>query len=87
MTTKKARIPVTLEPALYEWIVESAKEQGTSISQAIRDAVKWAHEWSATFEILSNGQIMEQLKKSQKIPKKKYVPFEEVKKSVYRNLK
>lgn len=83
MSAKKARIPVTLEPVLYEWIIEEAKRQGISISHAVRDAVKVAYEWAATFEILSDKNMMKQIEKSRKSSKKDYVPFDEVKRNVY----
>lgn len=87
MSVKKARIPVTLEPVLYEWIVEGAKRQGISISHAVRDAVKLAYEWAATFEVLSSPAIMEQIRKSEKSSKKDYVSFDEVKRNVHRHSK
>ncbi|MFH1454258.1 MAG: hypothetical protein ABIH00_09840 [Armatimonadota bacterium] len=87
MAVRKNRIPVTLESVLYEWILSEAKRQGISISQAIRDAVKLAYEWSATFEVLSSEELTLQLQQSGKGSAKHYVPFDEVKRDVYRRSK
>lgn len=84
MATKNPRVPITLDPILYEWVVKEAKRQGISISLALRDAVKFAYEWKATLEVLSSPELMKQLAESQKLSKKDYIPFEKVKRNVYR---
>ncbi len=43
MPTKNPRDMVVLEPALTTWLKKSAKAQGLSVSQAIRDLVRDAY--------------------------------------------
>lgn len=43
MPTKNPRVMVVLEPALTTWLKKTAKAQGLSVSQAIRDLVRDAY--------------------------------------------
>jgi len=54
MPSKNPRLIVTLEPALYLWIQNISKNQGTSMSLTLRDIIKkeyhqeqwfWQQKW------------------------------------------
>lgn len=45
MPAKNPRLTAVVEKPLYQWLLKSAKQEGTSVSTRVRDLLREARDW------------------------------------------
>lgn len=64
MIVGRPRVYITLDQDLYQEAQKEAKKKKISISLFLRDKIREAMEWHATFEILKDREAIETIRES-----------------------